>query len=67
MIHDLKALLALGKVNTAYIHDALELALRVVAQEGESLYHARRRGVQCKFVFEDGELLDEFWQALGEV
>lgn len=67
IIHDLKPLIPLRKVDSRDVHDALELALRVVAQEGEDLNDARRRGVQHELVLQNGELLDVLREALEEV
>lgn len=67
MIHDLKPFLALRVVRTADVHESLELALRVVAQKGEGGDDAAGSDVQREFVLEDGELLDEFGETLGEV
>jgi hypothetical protein len=67
VIHDLETLLSLGKINAAYIHDLLKLTLRVVPQESQNRDDGGRRDVQGQFVLENRELLNEFWQALGEV
>lgn len=64
MVHHLKPLLPLRKINPADVHDALELALRVITQEGEHRHDAGGGNVERQFVFEDGELLDEFGEAL---
>ena len=64
MIHHFKPLLPLREINTAYVHDALELTLGVIAQEGEHGDDTRGRDIESQFVFEDGELLDEFGEAL---
>jgi hypothetical protein len=67
VIHDLEPLLSLGEINAANIHDLLELALRMVAQEGQDRDDRRRRDVQSQFVLENRELLDEFGQTLGKI
>lgn len=67
MIHHLETFLPLGEIDPADVHERLELALRVVAQEGEGGEDTGGGDVERELVFEDGELLDEFGQALGEV
>ena len=67
VIHDLETLLPLGKVNTADVHAGLELALRVVAEEGENGNNGGGRDVQRQLILEDRELLDILGKALGEV
>lgn len=67
VIHNLEPLLALGEVDRRDAHDALELALRVVAQEREDGAHARRADVQRELVLEHRELLDVLREALEEV
>lgn len=67
VVHDLKALVPFWPVNSGDVHDALELALRVVTEEGEDLQDARGRGVKRELVLEDRELLDVFGQALQQI
>jgi hypothetical protein len=67
VIHDLETLLSLGEINPAYIHNLLELTLRVVPQESQNWDDGGRRDVQGQFVLENRELLNEFWHALGEI
>ena len=67
MVHGLEPLLAFGVVCTADVHASLELALGVVAEEGEDLQDGRRGTVEGELVAEDGELLDVLRQALRQV
>ena len=64
MIHQFKSLLTLMKKNTADVHDALELALRVIAQESKHRDDAGRGDVEGQLVLENGELLHEFRETL---
>lgn len=67
VVHDLEPLLPLGEINAADVHDALELTLRVVSQKGEDRDDSGGCSVECQFILENGELLDEFWEGLDEV
>lgn len=67
MVHDLEPFLALGVVYAADIHEGFELALAVVPEEREDGHDRGRGDVEGQLVLEDGELLDEFGQALREV
>jgi hypothetical protein len=67
MIRDLEPLIPSRIVRAADVHAGLELALRMVAQEGEHGDDASGGDVQRKLVAQDGELLDEFGEALEEV
>ena len=67
MIHHLEPLLTFGEVNTADVHDSFKLALTMVTEESKDGYDSGGRDVKREFVFEDGELLDEFGETLGEV
>ena len=67
MVHHLEPFLALGVVYSADIHDALELALGVIAKEGEDRDDTRRRDVDGQFILEHGELLNKFGETLNEV
>ena len=59
MVDDLEPLVFLGKIHSADIHARFELALRVVAEEGQDRNHASRGNVERQFILEDRELLDE--------
>ena len=67
IIHDFKPLVFLGIVDRRDIDDALELALGVVAEEGEDGDDARGADVQGELVLEDGELLHEAREGLHYV
>ena len=67
VVHNLEALVPLREVDGGDVHDALELALRVVPEEGENLDDGGRRDVDGELVLEDGELLDVFREALSDV
>lgn len=67
MVHHFKPLIPLREVNGGDIHHALELALRVITQEGEDGKNSRGSGIERQFVLEHGELLDELGQTLNEV
>lgn len=67
VIHNLEPLVLLREVDSRDIHNGLELALRMVAQEREDGYDARWADVQGEFVFADRELLNKFRQCLHEV
>lgn len=67
MVYDFESLFSLRIVCAADVHNLLELTLRVVAEECKDGYNGRRRDVQGQFVFEDGELLNEFRETLQEV
>jgi hypothetical protein len=67
MIDNLKSLFSFRVVRAANIHYLLELALRMVAEKCKDGYNSRRRDVQCQFVFQNGELLNEFRETLQEV
>lgn len=67
VVDNLEALVALGEVDGRNVHDTLELALRVITEEGENRDDRGGPDVERKFVLEDGELLDELGQALEEV
>jgi hypothetical protein len=64
MVYHLKPLLPLWVIHTTNVHDALELALRVISKESENRDHGRRRDVESQFILQDRELLDEFGEAL---
>lgn len=67
MVHHFETLLALREVDTAHVLAAFELALRVVAKEGEDGDDAGRADVKRELVLEYGELLDVFGKALEQV
>ena len=67
MVHDLKPLVAFGKVDARDVHDTLVLALGVVAEEREHGDDARGADVERKFILEHRELLDVFGETLDEV
>lgn len=67
MIDDLEALVAGGVVSAGDVDETLELALAVVAQEGQGLDDGGWRDVERELVLPYGELLYEFGQALHEV
>jgi len=67
MINDFEAFLAFGVVYTANIHDTFELTLTVVAEKSEDGDDSRGGNVKSELIIEDGELVDEFWETLGEV
>jgi len=67
MVHDLEALLALWKIDGSDLHQVFELALRVVAQEGQERNDGGGRGIEGELVLDYRKLLDEFREALGEV
>ncbi len=67
MVNNFESFLAFRIVGSADVHDALELALRVVSKESENGKDARRSSVERQFIFENRELLDEFGKALCEI
>jgi len=67
MVNDFKAFLAFGIVYTADVHDTLKLTLTVVSEKSENGDDSRGGDVESELVIEDRELLDEFWETLGEV
>ena len=67
MVHHLEPFVPLRKVDGGDVHDALELALRVIPEEGEDRNDARRSGVERELVLEHRELLHEFGQTLDEI
>ena len=67
MVDDFEAFLAFGVVCTTDIHDTLELALAVVTEKSENGDDSGGGDVESELVVEDGELMNEFWETLGEV
>jgi hypothetical protein len=67
VVDDLETLLTFGIISARNILTRLELALGVVAKEGQDRYDRRRSDVEGELVPEDGELLDELGQALCDV
>lgn len=67
MIHHLEPILSLGIIHAAHVHEELELTLTVVPQESQDGDDTRGGNVQGQLVFEDGELLDVFWETLSQV
>lgn len=67
MVDNLEPLVPLWKVYATDIHARFELALRMVAEEGQDRDHANGRNVERQFILEDRELLDVLGQALYEV
>lgn len=67
VVYDLEPLLAFREVDTAYVHNRLELTLLVVAQECQNGNDCRRSDIQRQFVLQHRELLDEFGQALRQI
>lgn len=67
MVYYLEPLVSVEEIHGGNIHDALELALRVVPEESEHLNDARRRGVEREFIFQHRELLNVFRETLREV
>jgi len=67
MVNDLEAFLAFRVVYTTDIHDTLELTLAVVAEKSEDGDDSSGGDVEGELVIEDGELVDKFWETLGEV
>jgi hypothetical protein len=60
MINDFKTFFSLGVVCTTNIHDALELTLGMITEECEGGNDGGGCDVECQFVVEDRELLNEF-------
>lgn len=67
MVDDFEAFLAFGVVCTTDIHDTLELALAVVTEKSENGDDSGGGDVESELVVEDGKLMNEFWETLGEV
>lgn len=67
VIDSFEPFLSLRIICATNVYDALELALRVIAEKGENRNDSGRCDVERKFVLEYRELLDEFWQALSEI
>ncbi len=59
VVDHFESLFSFRIIGTADIHDALELTLGMVSEEGENGNDSRRRGVQRQLVLEHRELLDE--------
>lgn len=53
IIHNLEPPVPLRKVSGSHVHDGFELALRVVAEEGEDGDDTRGTDMERQFVFED--------------
>lgn len=66
-VHHFETFLSFGVVYTAYVHNRFKLTLRMVAEEGENGDDGGRSNVESEFILENGELLDEFRETLGEV
>lgn len=54
-------------INRCDIHDGFVLTLRVISKKCQDGYDRLRGDIDRKFILVDGELLDEFRQASGEV
>lgn len=67
MVDNFEAFLAFGVVCTTDIHDTLELALAVVTEKSENGDDSGGGDVESELVVEDGKLMNEFWETLGEV
>lgn len=67
LITHLEAVLAGGVVDGSDVRDLLELALRVVTEEGEDGDDGLGGDVENELVLVDGELLDVLGQASGDV
>lgn len=67
MVDNFEAFLTFGVVCTTDIHDTLELALAVVTEKSENGDDSGGGDVESELVVEDGELMNEFWETLGEV
>lgn len=67
VIYSFKTLFSLREINSADVHEGLELALGVIPQECKHGNKTRWRNVKSQFILEDGKLLDKFWQALDKV
>lgn len=67
VVHDLEALFSLRKIDGCDVHGTLELALRMIPQERQDRNDRRGCNMENKFVFQDGELLNELGKALSEI
>lgn len=67
VIYNLESLVLFRKVHRSDVNDALKLALRVIAKEGENGDDTRRTDVQRKLVLQDGELLNEAREGLHDI
>jgi len=65
VVNDFKTLFTFWKVYTTDVHDAFELTLRMVSQKCQKGNDGSGCNVKSELVFEDGELLNEFWKTLG--
>ena len=65
MVHNLESLRASREIDTADIHQSLELTLTVVTQKGQDGNDGTGVDVQCQLVLVDRKLLNELGQACG--
>ena len=67
MIHHFEPFVPLGIINATDVNDSFELALGVIAEEGQDLHDGRGCNVNCEFILDHGKLLNVFRKALEEV
>lgn len=67
MVYDFESLGTCGVVGSRDVHQRSELTLSVVSKESQGGDDGRWVDIECQFVLDDGELLDVFGEAGGDV